>query len=386
MHPPAIAYLAHDLADAAVARRIAMLRTAGAGVALAGFSRSRAAPESIGGVAPLTLGRTEDARLVQRAVQVARAVLFQREKLCWHIRGADAIVARNLEMLVIGARLASLLNPRPRLIYECLDLHRLISAPGSAGNILRAVERRAGAGVDAVLTSSPGFIRNHFAGTLFADRVHLIENRVFVADGHRLGPTRPRLFGPPWRIGWFGALRCRRSFEMLSRLARTHQGRVEVIIRGRPSPAVFPSLAAESAGIPGLRFEGPYRWPDDLPVIYGGVHFSWCIDFYEQGANSEWLLPNRLYEGSLFGAVPIALAQTETGRWLSRRALGETIAGPAEASLDRLFAEMTPERYRANAERLAAEPRGSWLADSGACDELLDIVLGRRPAPRMEAA
>ena len=54
---------------------------------------------------------------------------------------------------------------------------------------------------------------------------------------------------------------------------------------------------------PDLSFLGPYAWPGDLPDIYGGVDVAWLIDRYQAGQNSDWLLPNRLYEGCLNGAV-----------------------------------------------------------------------------------
>jgi hypothetical protein len=53
-----------------------------------------------------------------------------------------------------------------------------------------------------------------------------------------------------------------------------------------------------------VHYLGRYRNPSDLPTIYGDVHFSWAIDYYERGLNSAWLSPCRMYEGSLYGSVP----------------------------------------------------------------------------------
>ena len=128
--------------------------------------------------------------------------------------------------------------------------------------------------------------------------------------------------GPPWRIGWYGVIRCRKSLELLAALDHQLPGQVKVEIRGRPSLNVIPDFDALVAATPGLRFLGPYDRRRDLAPMYRGVHFAWAIDYYEAGANPDWLLPNRLYEGSLRGAVPIALARTETGRWLAGRQAG----------------------------------------------------------------
>jgi len=121
-------------------------------------------------------------------------------------------------------------------------------------------------------------------------------------------------------------LRCQKSLSILSALAATSGGRVEVVLRGRPARSAFNDFDAVVAKSPGLTFGGPYV-AADLPELYGGVHFTWAIDYFEEGLNSSWLLPNRLYEGAVYGAPPVALAQVETGRWLARHGVGVTLAG-----------------------------------------------------------
>ena len=145
--------------------------------------------------------------------------------------------------------------------------------------------------------------------------------------------------------------------ELLSALAKTSKGAIEVIIRGRPSDAVFSNFASEVADIPHLRFLGPYNYPDGLPAIYADVHFAWAIDYYESGQNSSWLLPNRIYEASLYGAVPMALHGVETGRWLSDRAAGVILNEPLEKELSSFFRELNPVRYAQLAKQMEAIPR-----------------------------
>ena len=65
----------------------------------------------------------------------------------------------------------------------------------------------------------------------------------------------------------------------------------------------------------------------DLPRLYGDMHFAWAVDFYEAGSNSDWLLPNKLYEAGLFGAVPIACRDVATGAWLAERGVGVLLEG-----------------------------------------------------------
>src|SRR6185312_12560894 len=121
------------------------------------------------------------------------------------------------------------------------------------------------------------------------------------------------------RIGWFGVIRCRRSLQLLANLVTALPGVVEVIIRGRPRRKVIPDFDRLLATTPGLSFLGEYDRHTELAALYGDVHFAWAVDFYEAGLNSDWLLPNRLYEGTLYGAVPLVLDSVETGRWLAVR-------------------------------------------------------------------
>lgn len=371
-----IAYLAHDLGDAAVHRRVAMLRLGGAEVSVAGLVRGSRPVADVAGVPALTLGTSSDARLGQRAVRIGQLSVFGMGRLARHVGEVDVVVARNLEMLALAVRLTRRLPRRPRLVYECLDIHRLLTAPGALGAGLRGIERRLGASVDLVLTSSPAFVANHLGQGPFADRILLVENKVLLTPDTP-EPAAPTPAGPPWRIGWFGALRCRRSFQLLSALAARAAGQVEVVVRGKPSPAIFPDLAAEAAGQRHLSYAGPYG-ARDLGAIYGDVHFAWCIDFYEEGQNSAWLLPNRLYEGGYHNTVPIALEAVETGRLLARRGFGLGLGSDHAGGLDALFARMTPQRYTDEVARLGAQPRSLWQADARDCVRLVEALAGVR--------
>jgi hypothetical protein len=169
-------------------------------------------------------------------------------------------------------------------------------------------------------------------------------------------------------------IRCRKSLDILSSLARAAGGTVEVIIRGRASGATLPDFDAAIADLPYVRFAGPYRNPADLPSIYGDVHFSWAIDYYESGQNSAWLLPNRVYEGSLYGAVPIGLAGVETGRWLAKRSAGVVLDEPLEQRLVDFFRRLDRNSYAILAHEVEALPRTDLVSDQSDCRELVEAL------------
>jgi succinoglycan biosynthesis protein ExoL len=161
---------------------------------------------------------------------------------------------------------------------------------------------------------------------------------------------------------------------MLCSLARGAAGKVEIIIRGRPTKAVFQDLDELIARSPHVHFAGPYNSPADLPAIYGDVHFSWAIDYYEVGQNSTWLLPNRIYEGSLYGTVPIGVTGVETGCWLAKRGAGVVLDEPLERQLIDFFRHLDNETYSKLAGQVEALPRTDLVSDQADCRALVEAL------------
>jgi hypothetical protein len=367
-----VLYLVHDLCDPAVSRRVAMLRAGGATVTLAGFRRSETVPD-FSGIAPIDFGMTGDRAFAQRLVAVARAALTLGGKL-GHAAKPDIIIGRNLEMLALANRARTLLGADIPVVYECLDIHRLLLNQGAVGKLMRGAEQFFGRDAALVLTSSPAFVRDYFEayGQVPAP-VMLLQNKMLDfshAPEAPAGPALPKQ-GEPWKIGWFGALRCRKSLELLAAFTRSMQGRFEVVLRGRPAHVEFDDFDGFVAAEPHMRFEGAYRNPRDLASIYGEVHFSWAIDFFEEGLNSSWLLPNRLYEGCRFGAVPIAVKGTETARFLADRHLGLLLDTPSVDSLAALLGNIDEEHYTALRNRITAQDAGNWVCGPAECRKLV---------------
>jgi hypothetical protein len=379
-----IGYFVHDLADAAVHRRVRMMRSF-ADVTLLGFHRSDTAVLQFDRVDTVDLGRTVDARLGQRALAVLQAVVNSGR---WQgsLAGTTIFVARQLEMLVLAAMVRRRIAPTAPLVYECLDIHRLMLTHHPLSVALRMLERRLLRSCSMLVVSSPAFLTSHFAryGSALPPRL-LLENKVLAEDvpsglldriGH-LRATAPAA-GPPWRIGWFGVIRCRRSLQLLANLVIALPGVVEVIIRGRPRRNVIPDFDQVVATTPGLSFFGEYDRHTELAALYGDVHFAWAADFYEAGRNSDWLLPNRLYEGTLYGAVPLVLDSVETGRWLAVRQCGVRLEDTRKQSLERslleFFSGLDGTRYSIARTALARVPLSDLLDDQAACDRFGKVL------------
>lgn len=367
---PKVLYLVPNLADPAVARRIAMLRLGGAEVDVAGFRRANTEVPDLDTEAYVEIDQTFDARFGQRLIATMRA----RGSLKSWVKGLrqpDVIMARNLEMLSLANRLKAHWGNRPSIAYECLDIHRLMLRGDAIGVAMRGAERHWARQAGLLVTSSPAFMRNYF-DVHGAPPAVVLENKVLGDIIERGSNPALQADAGPIRIGWFGALRCTRSLEALNGLAETQNGRIEVMLRGRPAYTEFDDFDATVTRSPFLGFAGPYRNPDDLAAIYSEVHLAWAIDFFEEGKNSQWLLPNRIYEGCLNGAIPIALAGTETAAFVERLGIGIVLPDIRPPTLHAMIDSLTPERLRSRAQAVAALDPRLFACGAEECRDFVD--------------
>jgi hypothetical protein len=371
-----VAYFVHDLNDAAVAKRVWMLQTAGAEVRLAGFHRGPKPPATVCELKPLNLGRTRDARLLGRVGSVLGALAFAPFRGGF-MAGTEVVLARNLEVYAVAAAVRALHARHARLAYECLDVHRLMLGKGWASRSLRALESRLLNRSQALIVSSPAFLSAYFEPFQHLRRRErlaalLVENKAFPDSEPTLASIPPS--GPPWRIGWFGMIRCRHSLDFLCDLARRRPDLVRVEIRGRPSYTEFEDFDRQTTEAPGVAFGGPYG-PQDLPDLYGGLHFNWSVDYFQDEGNSRWLLPNRLYEGGRLGVPAIARSDSQTGRWLRSRGLGVVLDQP-QAQLEAYLEALTPDTYAEMRARHAAAPASLFVLGPEDCERLMAAIGG----------
>nr|WP_276328375.1 glycosyl transferase family 1 [Phyllobacterium zundukense] len=349
-----------------------MLHAGGALVTLAGFTRGQVKVARIDNIEPVNLGHTSDGKFAQRLLAVGRA-LCKLSSTLRNVAKPDVIIARNLEMLALANRASTLGDWNAPIVYECLDIHRMLLRQDIIGRCLRFAERLLARRARLLITSSPAFVDNYFTPFNVLDMpVMLLENKVFRPTASPDQMSQPIATTTPWKIGWFGALRCRRSLELLADFTRRSKGQVEVILRGRPAYSEFDNFDRFVAEEPYLHFYGPYKNPEELAAIYSEVHFSWTIDFFEAGQNSDWLLPNRLYEGCLYGAVPIGLAGTQTSRFLQERNIGFSLHEPTVDALVSLFGQLDEKSFLQAQSNVTAQPREGWECTEKDCRSFVD--------------
>lgn len=375
-----IAFFAHDSGESVVIKRAKAFQAAGATVTGFMFFRERdkARPAPVWHNIPL--GTTVDRNYLARLPKLCSGlwtVLRHRRDLA----KCDALYARNFDMMALATAAKLLTRSRAKLVYEVLDVQRAFVGTGLVSRVFRWLERRLLSACDLLVVSSPMFVTRYFeAQQGYMGPWYLLENKVAanqLTDETAAPSDAAPTPGPPWIIGWFGTLRCTRSLGILSRLAAAHPDQVAVHIRGTLSEEDISKemMQKETEGRENFRYFGPYESPRDLADIYGKIHFTWAIDFLDANSNSDWLLPNRLYEGGLYNSVPIARAGTATGDKVQRDGLGVTLAEPIDTSLSAWILAMTASHFAALHDAARVAPR-SLFVDENDTASLLEAVAG----------
>lgn len=277
------------------------------------------------------------------------------------------LYARNLDMAVIALLVKALLRNKTVLCYEVLDIHRHLLGNGFLSRLLRFAEglvlKRSG----LLVVSSGAFVTEYFEKHHSKlPETFLLENKILglTEEERSVFATRPphtsRTGERPFTIGWFGRLRCKESLECLASLSAA--GDAKVLIAGMPDGIDPDEFEATLAAHSEITYLGPYRFPGDLPELYSQIDLNWCIILDgDDGTNSRWLLPNRIYEGGFFSVPCLALKESETGRVVDELGLGWSVPDPSAERVGALLGSLTRADIEGRAASLDALPLETFV-------------------------
>lgn len=371
-----VAFFGHDAADAAVRRRVQGFIDDG--VTVSGFMMRRSddvdtAWENV------DLGRTFDGNYIQRIRSVFTGA--KRAARSERLASADVIYARNLDMLATAFLAKRRLKLKTPVIYESLDVHRLLTRNDPLGFAFRRIEGALLARCRRLVVSSPGFLDNHFERRHRGRyKAELVENRLAAGADYGPRPTSaetPSQSGEPLRIGWVGVLRCARSFGLLLDLAHSAGPSVQIDLHGMPALTEIPDFHERVKGVANLTYHGRYRSPEDLAGIYSKLDVVWAGDFMEKGYNSVWLLPNRIYEGGYYATPAIAPSGTQTAKWIEAADAGFLLDEDLAETLPRLIDDLSNDRSRIAGKRqtLIDMPADRFVQPPGLLKRILNDAL-----------
>lgn len=320
------------------------------------------------------LFRTRDENLLLRvgvvAASVVRMIGFRSR-----LRRADMIFARNMDMLAIAwAARAMAGAARVPLVYECLDINGALCGSGFKSRAMRAAEKFLLGRIQLLVVSSPSFVTEYFE----AIQDHhgpwaLWENKLAAGaplpprPEHRTAPER----GGPLRLGWVGTLRCATSLALLAEVADRMGPAVRIEMHGVVHRHAVPDFDTVVYARDNMVYHGAYAYPDDLARLYGDCDLVWAQDLWQSGGNSDWLLPNRIYEASWAGCPSIAVAGTETGRRVVEDQLGWALEAPEPEALIDLLNRLTPEEIRNTGQALLDRPAEDFVQSIADIDRVI---------------
>lgn len=362
-----IAFFAHERGDARVMKRIAALQDQGRKVIGFTFHRERDKPDVPPTWENIHLGTTYNRRYFQRLWAFTKCIgvlWIERARLadC----GVIYVVNTDNAMLALLGRFFA--GRGIPLVLELADIQPAMTGTGLVSRILRRIERFVLARSALLVTTSPGFVREYFEPMQkYSGELFLLENKVYPSRDLPAPESRENgsiSRGKPWVIGCFGALRCRRSLELMHALAARLGDHIKIVLRGYPAGTLAEDFDRLLGNLPNYQFGGPYPYPDGLGEMYGEIDFNWAFDESDPNGNSAWLLPNRIYEGGCFGIPVLGSKKTETGRWIDQHGLGWTFEEPLEENLMSFFKGLDVSEWDRVNHICLAHPRNEFTGEA----------------------
>lgn len=300
------------------------------------------------------LGRIDHGRYFSRILTLVKAAFLAKKR----IGGADFLYAFGLDMLFL-ATIASI-GSRQKILYEVSDIREAMTRPGLYSWAMRSFERLMLRWTDVIVVTAPGYRDGYYRGLNVApgNRFFVMENKLDLDATARPAHSRTRRGVEPIRIGYFGLLRCPRSWEVLKELARRGRGRFLVEVRGRP---IAPeSIPAEAAALDGIAYGGEYVWPDDLAEMYDAVDMVWGCYPYSVRATGNWLWArtNRFYEACYFKRPLVTLKDSADAQIAGELGIGPVVdLSDIGSTVDRLL-QLTSEQlheWQTNVDRVDSD-------------------------------
>lgn len=353
---PKLVFFAHERNEARIRKRIGKFNEL-SNLSVFSFHRERKGVENV----PIFyqnihLGETIDNAYHKRILKLLFAIptVLKHRKL---LKEADIIYAVNLDMIGLAIVCRWLCRSKANIGYECADIMEVLIKKGLIPDIFRILESIVVTKVHYIITTSNAFIQNHFS-----NHYHYKGN-TFLLENKTLAPQQKQKWeiNQVWRIGYFGAIRCKNSWEILKNLAQTLDNKIYIEIRGFISNHFFEEkvFLDELQLHKNITFLGSYTAPQDLAKMYSEIDFCWTFDFYSK--QSEWLLPNRIYESGAYGVPALGDAMTETGKWIEEKGSGWTFKPDYTQNLIQFFQELTPEAYTEMRNNVANLPQSYFV-------------------------
>lgn len=231
-------------------------------------------------------------------------------------RDSDVVYAFGLDMLLLGWLAGRTLWEPPKIVYEVGDIRAALLKDTLVSGVIRGLERFLLRQANLLVTTSEAFVTGYYQKVqgLEGLRYQVIENKLDTRVLSLPQSSSPMEASGSLHIGYFGLIRCRRSWEILRRAAEEGGDRIKVYVRGIVVGRDLENLIDESQTLRDLDYCGPYVTPDDLPDMYDRVDVVWASYPYHGGVdvgNWRWARTVRFYESCFFKKPMLVQAGTQ---------------------------------------------------------------------------
>ena len=346
-----ISVFSSDYTDARLIKRMRAFVGIGCETLCVSFQRQRYNRDYVPEWNNIHLGVIQDRKYLQRIPVLSRAAgrLLKARRV---IGASQVFYAINLDQLLLAVFMKYICGGKVLITYEVADIQHPLVRKDLFGSLLRGLERCLLRSVDLLVVTSPGYIRNYFVPIQrYQGLWFLLENKVYPAPADALrtvlsvNEQRHHAEDHVWVVGFFGALKCKKSWEIIKHIARALPHKVVFRLAGYPTRIDQDDFFNTIAELENIIYLGEYKNPDELGKIYGGVDLVWCFDFSNGEYNSVWCLANRIYEGGYFEIPLLASKNYESGNFVERHGIGWTFSEPYADALLRFLEELTVEKY-----------------------------------------
>jgi succinoglycan biosynthesis protein ExoL len=302
------------------------------------------------------VGRVEHGRYFRRFGAIFRALPAIRQKL----RRSQLVYASGVDMAFVCI-LAGWGLYRPTVL-EIGDVRDVQTAKSLMGWIARRIDRWVASNCSLLVATARDFIDVYYRtwlrvstpSMIIENKLDISSRRTFVSSADIcVKPKRP---SSRLRIGYFGILRWRESWDTLRSLAELWPDRFEVVIAGHPIDP--PDLPEQIERYPNIRYLGEFRSPDDLPALYSSVDLIWAV-YPEIGLddwNLRWARTNRFYESCHFRTPIISRAGCKDAEEVRRLDIGLIVGSSDFTTVAEQLRRLTPEDLRRWKDNMAELP------------------------------
>lgn len=298
-----------------------MLAKEGAEVKIIGFTRNNF-PEGSDSVPTEILGTISHGNYFVRSINLFKSIAELRKQSS----DFDVVYCFALDTLII-AKTALILKRKP-IVYQVQDIKKQLIGNTISARIYRLVERLMMKNIAQLVVSSEDYYTNYFAKyhNFSEGLTTVIENKLIEEPITTIATNNSNL-NDKIKIGYFGVMRCKRSWEILKNTIQKGGNHYSLYLRGKPNaiPNILEEIEKDKDKQ--IYFGGPYSSPDDLNSLYERVDIVWAAYPYNYGKEGNWQMARtiRFYEACAFGRPVLVQKGTPHAKDVSSFEIGKVI-------------------------------------------------------------